>query len=291
MVFTESANPMIVELLADEHPYAFRDPALFKNVSRLVIQQANGIACFGNAVPVLALPSRIIRLLELRSDLFVSEFPRPELPIIASVAKREWKGRIVAVNAGLTHDAYTGMLGETFPGITAADNEQFAKNVLRTIALGQPSREFGWQDVFRLISEIEMRLARTTNIVLSRVAGEDWFSTCVLSGVKEKCHERLQHEQSGFPASAYLDLIDYKRIWSDQWVLFGKLMLQLDPAASKTNSLRFIQGLNDLRKPAMHPSKRYYAGLPPPDHSIENELRQYAQLAQSMEEVAAKPLH
>ena len=50
-------HPMLMRLSMETYPFGFRDPVLFQGVREVLLQQANGIGCFGNAQPILALPS------------------------------------------------------------------------------------------------------------------------------------------------------------------------------------------------------------------------------------------
>jgi hypothetical protein len=82
--------------------------------------------------------------------------------------------------------------------------------------------------------------------------------------------------------AAYLDLIDYKAIWKGRWGVFEPLLQSVAPPATKTRSLAFLQQVNEMRKSAMHASKRYYARLSVPDTSDMDILRGHLALVTAL---------
>ncbi|MFZ5557674.1 MAG: hypothetical protein ACOZDY_13295 [Pseudomonadota bacterium] len=257
-------HPMLVLLRRESFDYGFRDPSLFRGVNELLLQQANGIGCFGDAQVVLAVPSGEIRLLDSQRDLFVSETPRPELPIMATASRSDWRGRVIALHAGILHDAYSGPLGNAFPGITAGDNEVFAKNLIRVLADGPPPTGNTWEDASRLLSEIETGIARLTDRLLRAAAGETWFLSRVPSKIQDDCRDRQSKENAGFPPAAYLDLTHFKTIWKENWAVVSPVFERHSPPASKTKSMKFFQEIIPIRNLSAHPAKRTLADLPHP---------------------------
>jgi hypothetical protein len=131
-------------------------------------QQPNLIGCLGSCRALLAVAADSIKLLDTRTDYFARSLPRPEFPVLAEAANVEWKGRIVALSAGIVHDAYVGMTGYRFPGIEAADNDTFARNLLRAMSHGVSAEAPpDWADAFKHVDEIERALGRTTEAVLA----------------------------------------------------------------------------------------------------------------------------
>lgn len=255
-VSSEWSHPMLVA--ADRHSYelGFRDTTLFKGVGRLLLQQANGIGCFGEAQTILALPAQAIDPIDMRSDYFVLDFPRPELPVMATSARPDWQGRVVALHCGLLHDAYVGPFGATFPGIDAEDNEMFARNLLRLCA-GAPRAPNGWEEVYRLVRQLEYALARWTRCVLVKTLGDQWFATGVPEEKRKKCIDRWKQEGSKLPVESYLDLIDFKAILKAHKSAFApELALS---QVTLTGLLAQIQSANDLRKLAVHATKQAFA--------------------------------
>lgn len=262
-------------------PLGFRDHSLFSGVDELVLQQVNGIGCLHGASAVLAIPSSEIRLTDMRSDLFVTGIPRPELSVIATSSKRDWRGRVIAINGGVFDDAYEGITGIIFPGISAGDNDRFTQNCMRLVASGTAPAGRTWEDVYRLLGNIEMRLAQITRKVLLQKAGENWLLKLAPEKTKEKCFERLRSERHGFPIEAYLDLLDIQTIWKFCWAEFFPLLEAVSPPASKGKSLRFFSETNEIRKLSAHPAKRILAGIDTPSPT------QFA-LLQSIDEFTLK---
>lgn len=280
----EYPHPMLVPVDRELYPSGFRDPTLFRGVHRLILQGANGIGCFGDAEPILAIPAGQIRLLEVRSDYFVDSLPRPEFPVMAEARRDNWRGRIVALNAALFGDAYSGPLGALFPGITAADNRQFARNLLRAVGSGERYEGPSWEAMFSLIDKFETEVTRLTENVLKKRAKSNWFSELIPDEIQEKCTKRWSDEKKTFTKAAYLDLVDYVKIWKTHWDFFAVLFEQVAPPPSRTRSLKFLQRANQWRKLTAHPSRRFYAQLPPPTDEDLNEMRGFVLLVSNLQD-------
>ncbi|MBL8419938.1 MAG: hypothetical protein JNK92_04810 [Dechloromonas sp.] len=279
-------HPMLMRLSMETYPFGFRDPVLFQGVREVLLQQANGIGCFGIAQTILAIPSDQVKLLDVREDSFVGNIPRPELSVVVSSSRSDWRGRVIASSAGLFHDPYVGPLGDQFPGISAGDNAIFARNLLRAIASGTASEVHDWLYVYSLISQIEIGVSQVTDTTLSRVSGDGWFHSRVPESIVKKCTERRSSESQTFPVAAYLDLIDFKSIWKACWADFEPLLLAVGLPSSKTSALRFLQEVNEVRKPAMHPNKRFHIGIPEPSKEQVSKLQEYARLTASLAEAS-----
>jgi len=278
-------HPMLVPLDRSTHAHCFRDATLFKGVTQLLLQQANGIGCVGDAQAVLALPSESIELTDMRTDYGVNNFPRPDLPVIVSAASPGWRGRVIGMNTSFFHDSYRGPLGDSFPGIAALDNERAARNILECIASGKEAYVESWEEVFRLIDGIERTVARVTARLLQESAGAEWFTFLVPEKIRSKCTQRQEHERSGFPVAAYIDLIDYKLIWKENWSIFQPILVKAALPDSKSEGLRFMQDVNDLRKLSMHPTKRLHANLLRPARDDIKLLEKYQELVNEIDAV------
>jgi hypothetical protein len=279
---------MLMTLHREDYPEAFRDTALFRGVESVLVQQANGIGCLGpNAQPALAIPASAIRLLDLESDFFVGHFPRPELPVVATAGKHEWRGQLVAFNTTMFHDPYEGIMGDRFPGIEGADNGLLAKNLLRLISGGRPAPSYDWERAFALICSFETALARVTARTLKMSSERNWFDEFAPENVRTKCYERQRQENPDFPAESFLDLIDFKRIWKEHWEKFSPVVSLLPNELGRKAMLGAIQWVNDIRKPAMHATKRVLAGISPPDRSAFAEMERVSNLVQELERLAA----
>ena len=121
-----------------------------------------------------------------------------------------------------------------------------------------------WTRAYALVSKIEIDIANLTNKVLCEKKGADWFIHCVPQKIREKCEIRRVREDSGIPVTAYIDLVDYKLIWKENWDVFGRLLAHIESSPSKSRSLQFIQEINPIRNLVSHPTKRLGAGLSKP---------------------------
>jgi hypothetical protein len=242
-------------------------------VNKVVVQQANGIACFGTAQPLLAVPSNEIQLLDMRRDYFVASLPRPEFPLVVAAEKPGWKGRVIAFNAGFFHDPYEGVTGKRFPGIGAADNAKFATNLLHMLTAGTAPETETWEAMQALISDIETTLSHLAERTLCLIQGADWFDYLVPEGVRNKCITKQRTENPRFPAPAYLDLVDFKQIFRANWERLQAIgVLQ---SVRKNEVSERIQDVNELRKPAMHAAKRVFGRVDEPEAGALSRLREH----------------
>jgi len=275
-------HPMLTRLSIETFPVGFRDPVLFHGVQEVLLQQVNGIGCFGNAQPILAISSAQVKFIDLRSDKFVGHVLRPELPIVVSSRRSEWRGRVIAASASIFHDSYVGPTGVHFPGISGGDNETFARNLLRAVASGTAVEVHDWMYIYSLVSQIEIGVSQVTETTLSRVSGNSWFQLRVPEKIVKKCAERRSSEAQVYPEKAYLDLIDYKSIWRACWIDFEPLLRAVGLPSSKISALRFLQEVNEVRKQAMHPTKRFHIGLTQPSKEQVSKLQDHSRLTASL---------
>jgi hypothetical protein len=162
------------------------------------------------------------------------------------------------------HDPYTGPTGVAFPGLTAANNEQLAKNLLKIVQTAARAGEDSWEDAYRLITSIEYNISRITHLVMSAEYGADWFGRGVAEAIRRKCAERAIQERKGLPPHAYLDILDYKKVWHAHWPALVKLMPMEKRQASNDDGVRFFEQLNEIRRLAMHATKQLVGERPKP---------------------------
>jgi hypothetical protein len=270
---TRSAiHPMMVRLPRERYPSAFRDSDLFSGVDELLLQQVNGMACVGAAKAILAIPSEGVRLMDLRKDTFVDAVPRDEFPVIGAVSLNGWKGSILATSTGIFPDSYIGGTGINFPGISGANNRKLAENLMTRLAGATIGAQITWEDVYALIGRFEDGLARTVDRLLRQISGDGWFAIAVPEKVQAKCQTRSQSENTGFPLASYMDLIDWKTILKANWpALLERNLLAGNVSCNRL--LDVIQSVNEVRKLAMHPTKRFFLGAGVPNREQLEMLR------------------
>jgi hypothetical protein len=279
-VITEGDHPSLIEFNRHGFEYGFRDANLFEGVSTLLLQQPNGLGCLGNTKPILSLPLSEISLLETRRDVYVDGLNRPEFPLMGVVAKDDWKGKVIATTAGFIHDSYPNMFGYIFPGIEGGNNIQLTQNLIRIISEGFPLPGRTWQSIYILFSEIELRCLEITRSLLSNKFGNNWFDLSCPAVIKEKCLARASYELPGVPLYIFLDLIDFKNIWKENWSHFSVFFATASlPNPSKNSALKFFQELNEIRKVVAHPIRQ----LHPRSASPSNE--QFTLIKQTLEKL------
>ena len=249
---------------------AFRDSRLFRGVESLLLQQANGVGCSGFAQPALALPVEILDLIELRKDLFIYSFPKPELPVIAISNPRGRVGEVIAFSADLFHDRYSGVTGAEFPGIEAEDNRILAENLIRIADTAARAAVETWEDAYRLIRAIEGDLTRITALGMTLKYGEAWFADGVPPAIRDECQQRWLREGRKAPPQAYMDILHHKTVWKANWEVFGGLAGSHGGPVSKEQGTKFFGRFNEIRRLAMHPTKQVFAERGAPS---EDELR------------------
>jgi len=260
-IIVEGSHPSLIECHRHGFEYGFRDANLFEGVTSLVLQQPNGLGCLGNSKPILSLPLTDISLIDMRRDLFVDGLTRAEFPVMGVSAKDDWKGKVVATTAGFMHDSYPNSFGYVFPGIDGGSNKQLTQNLVRIISEGFPMPGHTWQDVYSLINSVEVKFFEVTSKVLKQKFGDEWFAASCPSNIMEKCISRASNELPTAPLYIFLDLIDFKNIWRENWDLFSKYFATpLSPDPSKNSSLKFIQDLNEIRKVVAHPIRQLHSG-------------------------------
>lgn len=283
----EGAHPTLLEYHRSGYEYGFRDAELFKNVSSVVLQQPNGLGCFGDTKSILSLPLDEISLIDMRSDRFVDGLSRPEFPIMGVCSKNDWTGRLIASTAGFCHDPYQNMFGFTFPGITGGDNERLTRNIVKVISDGFSAIAYNWEYAYSLMSEIEKNILELTRKELVRKFGDSWFIDSCPEDIRSKCMERAGGSFRDHPY-IFLDLIDFKAIWKSNWHLFSNLFSDSpDQVQGKGSALKFMQELNEIRKVVAHPIRQLNNELKIPTANIINFLQDTLQRFKDINKGAA----
>ena len=268
--YSKYGHPRLIQISRDEYPTAFRDSQLFRGVESLLLQQANGVGCSGFAQPALALPVEMLDVVDLRKDLFVDSFPKPELPVAAVSSRRGWTGQVIAFSATLFEDPYEGVTGQRFPCIDAEDNGVLAENVLAIVDRAARAAEDTWEDAYRFVRAIEGDLSRVTAMGMRSKYGEDWFTKGVPESIRTECEEMARKEGRKAPAPAYMSILNHKSVWKANWEVFGKVVSAGGEAVSKESGTKFFGRFNEIRRLAMHPTKQVFAERGAPS---EDELR------------------
>lgn len=267
-------HPMIVVADREGYEMGFRDPTLFQGVDRLVLQQANGILCQGGSQTVLAMPADTIEPIDMSKDLFV-ELPRPELPVMASTSKRGWRGgRIIAMHAGVVHDAYTGPTGMRFPGIEGEDNETFARNLVGVVA-GAHGPQLSWEEARSVVTEFETAIAVVVREILRDVHGENWFAISAPPQVAEKCLEAARNSRSAGPPQMYLNLVQFLKIMEKNWPVIGSALAVAGNSMTLADAKTSIGEVNPIRNQAMHVTKAVYGERTAPSADEMATLRRH----------------
>ncbi|MGC4189722.1 MAG: DGQHR domain-containing protein [Thermomicrobiales bacterium] len=109
-----------------------------------------------------------------------------------------------------------------------------------------------------LVDKIEILLQKTILEELKRELGEaesDWWMTGIPQSIRAKAGQRYE-EDSGARGGKefYLDLVDYRDIIRNNWVIFSGIFGYGSPNASKDKRTQWIMDVNDVRKIVAHAS-------------------------------------
>jgi hypothetical protein len=269
-------HPRIVEVDRQIDAASFRDSYLFRGVNCVSLTAIQGLICTGDSQSVLAVPDRDIELVDAR-DLFTS-WPTPEVPCIGIWRSPVGKGGLIVLSCGFYRDPYSGPLGDYFPEIAGEQNELLCSNLLRLIA-DVPIAQFGWDEAAAAVRQIESNLFEITKGVLTTLYNDNWWDSGVPEVVRAKCRARREGEHGAFHDSAYMDLLDYKKIWKGHWdALRPVLDRQGLSVTNKDRALSFFDRVNPIRQKVAHPTKTVASGQNIPSDEERDELKSSAKL-------------
>lgn len=265
-------HPAVIRIARERSPLAFRDELILKDIDIVVLQQARVLRYGGDAVPVLIVPTQDVELIDRATDL--PELTSPQLTCIARGGEEELLN-VLAVSAGLFHDPYVGLFGAAFPGISP--NRQLAENVIKWLTADADEVSPLASKAFQLLDRIERSLVETICIVLG-FKSASWWEDYIPKAVRQKCGSRRRTDGDAIPASAYLDLLDFRTIFFANEKFF---LSELGPQAGLNILAESVTRLNILRRLVMHPTKRLLGSIHIGSEDVgelESHLREAARL-------------
>jgi len=279
---TPDARPehqRVIFLNREQHPSAFRDSLLFDGVKDLEVSGVHGLLHHGAAQSVLAIPDGVVELIDTSQDFF-TDWPVPELSCMAVWRPPRGRGGLLVLGANPEADPVITMFGDRLPGIDAGDNAQFCRNLLRLIDELPSAPVFDWTEAYRLLSQIESNLYQITSHVLRKAFGPNWWSDAIPEAIRQKCAARRESEHGQYPDHAYLELIEYKKLWAKHWSRI------VDEAArnksafpmEKAEAERLFESIHPVRKKGAHPTKVAAVGQLRPSVDEKDVLERSAQL-------------
>lgn len=111
------------------------------------------------------------------------------------------------------------------------------------------------EDMWR---RIETNMADVVFAVLSREFRGKWWVE-LQEPIRIECAKRHEAEKCAFPKEAYLDFIHLKSIIEDHWNIFAPLFSSVGLPSNRSQSLAFMNVVNQLRRLLAHPLKRHVA--------------------------------
>lgn len=111
------------------------------------------------------------------------------------------------------------------------------------------------EDMWR---RIETNMVDVVLAVLSREFRDEWWVK-LREPIRIECVKRREVEMCAFPKEAYLDFIHLKGIIEDHWNLFAPLFSAVGLPSNRSQSLAFMNTVNQLRRILAHPLKRHVA--------------------------------
>ena len=170
-------------------------------------------------------------------------------------------GGLLVLSGSALSDPTELVFGHWHPGIDASDNRRFARNLLRLVADLPTPVPFNWTAASGLLSQIESNCYLVTRRILEQGFGENWWDKGVPDSIREMCRRKKEGERGQFPEPAYLDFIDYKKIWSTNWAQFEALLSEVSsPTVDKNFFLSQFQNANPIRIKIAHPTKVVVTG-------------------------------
>lgn len=263
------SHSRITELNREQSHSAFYPHPLLEGVDNLVIQQPNVIYYGGRAIPIITLPLRRFRVVDMRTD-FSANWTSPELSCLV-LSPIVDNGGVLAISCGFTHDPYLGPTGVEFPGISAADNEVLALNILKWLTGSRLHSETTAANAFTLVDSIERSLVE---FAVERLKGalNDWWTDGIPLPVRNKCAQRREEEGNKIPKWAYLDLLDVRTIFEKNWKVFERDLAAVGWSGGKGAALSWFVELNEIRRNVMHPIRRHFVSSLV-DHSTISKLK------------------
>jgi hypothetical protein len=252
---------------------------LFDGVKELVVSGVHGLLHHGEAQSVLAIPDGVVELVDTSSDLF-TDWPVAELSCMAVWRPPRGRGGLLVLSANPEMDPMVTMFGDQVPGIEGGDNERFCRNLLRLISELPTPPVFDWTEAYRLLSQIEANCYWITSHALQRVFGADWWTAAVPEAIRQKCAVRKVAEGAQYPDHAYLELMEYKKLWIKHWPLIvGAASTSAGTFhMEKKQAEDVFESIHPIRKKNAHPTKVAAIAQSRPSTSEREVLERAAQL-------------
>ena len=204
----------------------------------------------------------------------------PNSPAWQSGVRPRGRGGLLVLSANPEMDPMVTMFGDRVPGIEGGDNERCCRDTLRLIGeLPSPSI-FDWTEAYRLLSQIEANCYWITSHTLQRAFGADWWAAAVPEAIRQKCAARKLTEGGQYPDHAYLELMEYKKLWTRHWPLIvGAASTSEGPfPIEKKQAEDVFESIHPIRKKNAHPTKVAAIAQSRPSRSEREVLERAAQL-------------
>lgn len=109
---------------------------------------------------------------------------------------------------------------------------------------------------YELVSRIERTLKEVVFGTLKRELGpadSEWWYGGVPEGVRLRISDQIEKEKGKGRKEDYFQILDYRKIIAQNWSLFRATLES--GGRGKKEGTKWIDNLNEIRKPVMHPSK------------------------------------
>ena len=113
------------------------------------------------------------------------------------------------------------------------------------------------EQAYAIIQRIEKQLKKIViDTLRAEFDGDNWWYDGIPQGIRTKAVERMEEEKGKGERADYLDILDFRRIISENWPLFHDVLAY--GAGNKDKKTKWIERLNSMRRVVMHPAKAQY---------------------------------
>lgn len=231
------------DILFASTPHSFRDRYFFQDIDGIVLSQPNHTEYWGNSIPILKGNGNFISISE--NDLPVNFDSKEITPIV--MAENDQHGMMISINGAI-------LLTDQIHRDDSENNFNFFVNLYNFALSRRKSRYELYSGDFRMVEQL---LAKFVLNRMKEKFGDNWYMRipdAVLKMAEQRAGRGGDIESNLSRLERSFDFIHYKKIISANWEIFKELM-DVDEKNLKAKSLKWMDTLNEKRKPTFHSSK------------------------------------
>jgi exopolyphosphatase/pppGpp-phosphohydrolase len=197
------------------------------------------------------------------------------LPVYIKVLERFGLSEVRVCGYGLRYGYYAWTY-RFLPMLKANEEKRSRPDAAKQVTLepqagdGHLSKQRA-EAAIKLVGDIETALHDVVIGVLKRT-GADWWLLVPID-IRHKCERLGEDDARRRPFQAFIELLHYQHIIEEQWSLFEEGFKAIGHTR-KSNAVKWIGRLNDLRKASAHATRRQYQSFSDDDVSFLEGIRQ-----------------